>query len=221
MSELNKDLQISVISLTEAEKFIGDMGDLLGNYADEVEMELFKKHETLSTQGKEPALSDFEESHAVFAYVNLLPDGLLMMLYSLFDECLYSVILEVSGLQGKQLNNDQRETGRFTAAQSIRFLTDEVGIAVVDLCPSWEKIESIRKLNDIVIVDHHYIRNEHISYLRSLAQGSKHFSFKDVYQGKVFSFDFDFDYLSELCKTMILFFQELEKPLSTLPDQQS
>ena len=157
----------------------------------------------------------------MFAYANLLPDGLLMMLYSLFDECLYSVTLDVSRLLGKQLNYDRGKTGRFTADQALRFLTDEVGLAVVDLCPSWEKIESIRKLKDIVLADHRYVRDEHILFLQSLAQGSKHFSFKDVYQGKVFSFDFDFDYVAELCKTMVLFFQELEKPLSTLQGQQS
>lgn len=221
MSELTKTLKSAIVSLTEAKNYIQDSGDFLGNYADDVELELFEKRQKLSAREKEAQeLSSDDESTAVFAFANLLPDGYLVMLYSLFDECLFSVTLEISRLQGKELNYDRGQTGRFTADQAIQFLTDEVGVEIAARCPSWEKINNIRKLRNIVLTDYRYVRDEHVPYLQSLAQSSKHFSYEvlfDIYK----TFDFGFDFLAELSETMILFFQELQKPLSDIAGSQA
>jgi hypothetical protein len=216
MSDLTIALQSAIVSLTEARNFLLGMGDFIPNYADDIEAARLEKREKMSAQEKEEQiLSSDDESTATFAYMNLLPDGFLMMLFSLFDECLFNLSSEVARRQSKPLNYDRGKSGRFTADQSFQFLTDIAGIQVADRCPSWEKVKSLRRLRDIVVTDHHHVREEYIPFLQSLAQSNRHFSYK-VLANIYHQFDFDFDFLVDLCKTMLSFFRELEKPISEI-----
>jgi len=210
MQKVSKALKSAIISINEATDFSVGIFDMMGEYIDNRSLELHDKYAGETPQSMlESGWFSSDEEWAVFKSLNHMPSVFLVGLYILFDQCLLDVC-EAAAMQ-KGIPFDVEQHFPFNADRAIRFLNDETGIRIPEAFPNWQRVQTIRKLRNIIVNDHGHVCDKNIQLVQSLARDNKYIFYDSDFK-KLRLHDI---YIRDLGNLMVGFFQDLESMIST------